>query len=398
MPVGADLGHEDELARSDARARLLMVATVGITLSAFLLPFARHYRAQGWRVEAAAGDIDEASVLSDEFDACHQLPLSRSLCDIGAFLRAPAAIRRLVAAGRYDIVHVHTPLAAFLVRFALRHRAASARPRVVYTAHGFHFHRHGRALSNFIFHAAERLAASWCDVIVTINGEDHERARASRFSADIVYMPGIGVDTALWHPACVNIAAIQAVRSALGLADDAVLFLMVAEFNAGKRHRDVLAALAQPGLERVHVAFAGDGPLRVSLAEQAARAGLAARTHFLGFRRDVPTLMAASRAVLLPSEREGLPRCLLEALSMGVPVVATNIRGAQELVRDECGYLHEIGDVAALASALRELTADAASAAAMGARGRVRMVQVFDVNVVIALHDQLYEGLLKGGI
>lgn len=375
--------------------RLLIVTTVAPTLRAFLLPFARHYRALGWRVDAAARDIDAVPALADEFDACHALPLSRNPLDVGTLLRAPAAIRRLVEAGSYDLVHVHTPVAAMLVRFALRGRPAHARPRVVYTAHGFHFHRHGKALTNAVFRAAERLAAPWCDALVTINREDFDAARAAGFATRVEYMPGIGVDTAQWNPEQVDAAAVTAVRKSLGLTEADVLFLMVAEFNPGKRHRDVLAALQQPGLDNVHVAFAGDGPLRTVLEVEAMTAGLGGRTHFLGFRRDIPVLMRASRAVLLPSQREGLPRSLLEALSMGLPIVGADIRGIRELVDGDCGRLHSVGDAAGLAGALRELAADPAAAAAMGVRGRERMVRDYDEKVVIRLHDTLYADLLK---
>lgn len=376
-------------------SRLLIVTTVAPTLRAFLLPFARHYRALGWQVDAAARDIDAIPALREEFDACHALPLSRNPLDLGTLLRAPAAIRRLVAQGRYDLVHVHTPVAAMLVRFALRGRGPGARPRVVYTAHGFHFHRHGQALTNAVFRSAERLAAPWCDALVTINREDYDAARAAGFATRVEYMPGIGVDTAQWDPATVEAAAVAAVRASLHLAETDVLFLMVAEFNPGKRHRDVLEALRQPGLEHVHVAFAGDGPLRPTLEVEAMTAGIGGRTHFLGFRRDIPVLMRAARAVLLPSQREGLPRSLLEALSMAVPIIGADIRGIRELAEGGCGRLHAVGDVAGLAAALRELAAAPDEAAAMGARGRERMVRDYDEKAVIRLHDQLYADLLK---
>lgn len=370
---------------------LLIVATVAPTLRAFLLPFARHYRALGWRVEAAARDIDDIPTLREAFDACHPLPLSRNPLDVEALMRAPAAIRALVSAGNYDIVHVHTPLAAFLVRFALR---GCKRPRIVYTVHGFHFHRHGSALGNWLFRSAERLAAPWCDALVTINREDFEAAREAGFATRIEYMPGIGVDTASWDPARVDPAQVAAVRAELGLSDEAVLFLMVAEFNPGKRHRDVLAALGMSGLEGVHVAFAGDGPLRPALAAEAEAAGLGGRTHFLGFRRDIAVLMRASRAVLLPSQREGLPRSLLESLSMAVPIVGADIRGIQELAAGGCGRLHRVGDAAGLAACLLELASDGELAAEMGARGRERLRVAYDERAILGLHDELYARLL----
>ncbi|MDF2446265.1 MAG: glycosyltransferase [Moraxellaceae bacterium] len=371
--------------------RLLIVSTVPATLRAFLLPFARHYRALGWQVDAAARDIDSLPELKQEFDACHALPLSRNPRDIGTLLRAPAAIRALVARGNYDIVHVHTPVAAFLVRFALR--TLSPRPRVVYTAHGFHFHRNGRPLANSVFRFAERLAAPWCDALVTINREDFDGARSAGFDTRVEYMPGIGVDTKRWTPTAVTADAIAAVRRELGLDERDVLFLMVAEFNPGKRHRDVLAAMQLLGHGDIHVAFAGDGPLRQPLQEQAAALGLADRLHFLGFRRDIPVLARASRAVLLPSEREGLPRSLLEALSLGVPIIGADTRGISELT-EGCGRKHAVGDAAGLAAAMQELAQDEREAEALGERGRARMVADYDEQVVIGLHDKLYSDLL----
>lgn len=377
--------------------RLLIVTTVAPTLRAFLLPFARHYHARGWHVEAAACDITSVPALLQEFDACHSLPLSRNPLDVRALLRAPSAIRRLVLTGHYDIVHVHTPVAAFLVRFALRSIPVQQRPRIVYTAHGFHFHRNGRVFTNFLFRCAERLAAPWCDVLVTINREDYEAATAACFPTRLVYMPGIGVDTGYWAPERIPAEVVAAVRQELGLNDEAVLFLMVAEFNPGKRHRDVLAALQHLPDPRIHIAFAGDGRLRETLQQQADEAGLAGRVHFLGFRRDIPVLMCAARAVLLPSEREGLPRSLLEALSLSVPIIGADTRGIAELADEGCGFLHAVGDAKALAQVLRRLSEDANEAAAMGARGRVRMVKDYDEKAVIRLHDALYAELLEEG-
>ncbi len=173
---------------------LLMVTTIPATLRAFLLPFADHFRALGWRVEAAAAGIEDVPALREHFDACHALPLSRNPLS-GDLLRAPAAIRRLVAAGAYDIVHVHTPIAAFLVRFALRGRPV----KVVYTAHGFHFHPHGQAAKNAVFRGLEAMAAHWCDAIITINRTDYEAA--CRFGGPrVLYVPGIGIDLEAWAP------------------------------------------------------------------------------------------------------------------------------------------------------------------------------------------------------
>ena len=81
-------------------------------------------------------------------------------------IRPPREIRELVQRNDYDVVHVHSPVAAFVVRFALRRLS---RPRVVYTAHGFHFHRTAGRLRNAAFQSLERLAARWTDELIVIN-------------------------------------------------------------------------------------------------------------------------------------------------------------------------------------------------------------------------------------
>jgi glycosyltransferase involved in cell wall biosynthesis len=372
--------------------KMLIVTTVAVTLRAFLLPFARHYRAAGWRVEAAAADIAELPELQAEFSACHTLPLSRNPLDLLTLVRAPRAIRRLVSLGGYDIVHVHTPVAAFLVRFALRHRRL--RPQVIYTAHGFHFHEGGSPMRNAVFRTLEKLAAPWCDALVTINREDFDAARTGGFRTRVEYMPGIGVDTAQWDAGKVTDDAIAKVRQELALPEAAVLFLMVAEFIPRKRHADVIQALAQLADGHIHLAFAGAGPQLEAVRSLARQAGVGERVHFLGFRRDISVLMRASRAVILPSTHEGLPRSLLEAMSLWVPFIGSDIRGVRELAEGGGGLLHAPGDVAALAQAIRRLADDRNAAIDMGRKGLAR-VRAFDEREIIRRHDALYADLLK---
>ena len=370
-------------------AKLLLVTTIPQTIRAFLLPFARHYRSLGWRVDAAAKDIISAN-LQTEFDTCHDLPLTRNPKDIKALVQSPSAIRQLVLAGNYDLVHVHTPIAAFLVRFALKD--VTAKPKIVYTAHGFHFHAHGQSLSNMLFKQLEKMAAPWSDALITINHEDFQAAKQAQFATRIEYMAGIGIDTQQWQADKINAAQQDDIRQSLALTAQDVLFLMVAEFNAGKRHQDALQALSQTP-SNVHLAFAGVGGLQPQIIELATQLGLSHRVHFLGFRRDIAVLMTVSRAVLLPSEREGLPRSLLEAMSLGVPIIGTDIRGIAELAADNCGLLHKVGDVEGLAQAMNLLTTQPKLAQDMGQAARQKVL-AYDIQKIIYHHDKLYAELL----
>src|SRR4051794_29163723 len=118
-----------------------MVATVPMTLRGFLLPFAEHFRARGCRVDGLARGITGDADCVRGFDRVWDVDWSRNPLRLGQLFRTPAAIRELVVREGYDLVHVHTPIAAFLTRFALRGLRRQGRPRVIYTAHGFHFHQ-----------------------------------------------------------------------------------------------------------------------------------------------------------------------------------------------------------------------------------------------------------------
>jgi glycosyltransferase involved in cell wall biosynthesis len=375
--------------------RLLIASSVPSTLTAFLLPYAEHYRARGWRVDAVSNGAPDCEACVRAFDQVHHVPWTRSPRDLVNLTLAPRLLRRLVAEHGYHLVHVHDPIAAFVTRFGLRRARQRLGVQVVYTAHGFHFHRGAPALANLVFRSAERLASTWTDHLIVINREDLQAARSFPLGrrGGVTYMPGIGIDTAAYAPERVSDEAVARVRAELGLASGQPLLLMVAELNPGKRHRDAIEALARAGREDVVLAFAGEGPLAEDLAALAARLGIARQVRILGFRDDVPALLRASFALILPSEREGLPRCIMEAASLERPTIATRIRGVVELVDGSSGVLCEVGDIDALSRAIRELADEPERAAAMGAAARER-VREFDLTRVLELHDTLYARLL----
>ena len=376
------------------RPRLLIAANLPM-LEAFLLPYARHYRARGWRVDAVANGVTRSEPSLAAFDRVHDIAWTRSPKDFGQLLRSARALRRLLRRERYDIVHVHNPIPAFVTRWALRDVRRQTRTSVIYTAHGFHFYQGGRTLSNLAFGALERLASRWTDELVVINREDLAVARGfQRPGMDhVVYMPGIGVDTERYAPDSVPDEVAADLRKELGLAPDTVVLLMVAELNAGKRHRDAVEAVARCGRDNIVLLCAGRGPEREAIEAQARELGVASRIRLLGYRNDIATLLRASDGLVLPSEREGLPRSVMEALCLERPVIATRIRGVTELVSNENGILCEVGDLDALGEAMRFLADHPRERAEMGRRGRAAMAD-FDLRTVIHLHDELYERVL----
>jgi len=370
--------------------RVLVVTTMAGTVRAFLLPHIRRLQAQGFEVDVACNARSRSAkeVTEDEHIPLHDLPLQRRPLAPGN-LRALWRLVRLIRRRGYDIVHVHTPVAGLIGRLAAR--LADARVRTIYTAHGFHFHKGQTLLKSLPLVVCEKLAGRWTDYLVVINREDEAAAKRYRLVPQdrLRYVPGVGVDLEAFHPGKIEEDEVVRVRQELGLAAEESLFVIAAEFNPGKRHADALRAFAKLGREDAHLALAGAGRLQQEMAALAVRLGVAERVYFLGFRRDLPALMRASVATVLPSEREGLSRTVLESLALEVPVIGADARGIRDLVGDDAGILVPVGDVAALSRALTWVLQHPEEAKAMGGRGRVKM-QEFALRRVLELLDRLY--------
>jgi glycosyltransferase involved in cell wall biosynthesis len=376
--------------------RLLIVTTIGATLRGFILPFAYHFRDRGWRVDGMAKGVSTCPECLQAFDRVWEVEWSRNPLQLQNLMVAPQQIREVVEQEGYDIVHVHTPVAAFVTRYALNGLRKKGKPKVIYTAHGFHFHRQGKSLKNAIFLALEKLAGQWTDYLVMINREDEEAAKRYRIVPHerIRYMPGIGVDFKYYNPDAITESEVGRVYQELGLAAEAPLFLSVAELIPRKRHRDLLQAFAQLGYPDVHLALAGDGRLLEQMQQFAIELGIQKQIHFLGFRRDIPTLIRAADAVILASEQEGLPRCIMEAFCLETPVIGTRIRGSQDLLEGGCGLLVEVGDVEGLAQAMNWILEHPVEAQLIARKAKER-IAAYELGHIMELHETLYAEALQ---
>ena len=375
---------------------VVLAATVAVHFRAFHRPWVRRLQRAGYRVVGVASDIEACGVCRATFDEVVDVPFSRSIRSVRQVLQAGRRMADLVDRVHPRLVHFHTPNAAFFGRLGLRQVARRGAVKVVYTAHGFHFFKGGDRLRNRIFRMAEQFGAMRTDALLTINAED--AAAAAQFALNpggfSRMIHGVGLDIGRFDPARCAVEAQRAkLRGALGLPDGARILAMIAEFNPGKRHRDLVTALARCRDRTVQVALVGTGPGVERVRALAASLGVAERVHFLGYRNDVPDLLGAVDGVALPSEREGLPTCVMEAMAMAKPVIGANARGTRDLLLPDCGWVHETGDVAGLAAAIDELFAAPAEAEARGQRGRQRILSQYTWAAVEAELCEVYQRL-----
>ena len=382
--------------RHEQSRGVVLAATVSAHFRAFHLPWVRRLQATGYRVVGVAGDIGSCLVCREAFDEVVEIPFSRSIRSLRQFSLAGRQLARLVDRLQPAVVHFHTPNAAFFGRIGLRRVARCGVTKVVYTAHGFHFFMGGGAWRNRTFCAAEALAARYTDALLTINSEDFGAAQRFRLKPGgfVQMIHGVGLTAARFAPARMDVPSLRVwLRDELGLAPDARVLGMVAEFNPGKRHRDLLSALARCRELGVHVALAGTGPLLETIRALARELGVGDRVHLLGYRKDIPEILAAVDGLAMPSEREGLPTCVMEAMCMGRSVIGADARGTRDLLHPDCGWLHATGDINGLAAAIRELFLKPEEARARAARARERILREYTWPAVESELCSVYERL-----
>jgi len=294
---------------------------------------------------------------------------------------------------RPAIVHTHNPKPGLLGQLAAR---LARVPVVVNTLHGFYFHEHMSPRKRRFYILMERIAALCSDVILSQNREDMQTATRERIGTPALFEHlGNGIDLAQFDPARFDAADRQAARAALGIPAGARVVGFVGRLTVSKGFADFLAAAGMLGAD-VHFIIVGGADtdkadaIQPDLAQQD-------RCHFLGWQPNaaLPPLYACMDVLALPSLYEGMPRVLMEAAAMGLPSVATNVKGCREVVIDgQNGFLVPLGDVPALADAIRQILDDPTTAQKMGAAGRQMALAQFDEQRVFQKVRQTYERLL----
>ncbi|TLS49398.1 glycosyltransferase family 4 protein [Paenibacillus antri] len=331
--------------------KVLFCATVDYHFQKFHIPFLRWFKEQGWEVHVAAKGKLSLPFVDEKFD----MPFERSPFRASNF-QAYRELRELINNGGYRIIHCHTPVGGGLTRLAAR-EARRQGTHVLYTAHGFHFFKGAPWLNWAMYYPAERWLAKYTDCLITINEEDYRRAIERRFSAGrILRVHGVGVDIDLYRP--VTKAQKTAFKERNGFLPEHILMFYAAEFNANKNQRLLIEAfaLAKHEMPNAQLLLAGEGRLRASCEELAARLGVLDRVRFLGYRDDIADLLPMCDVALASSLREGLPVNIVEAMACGLPVLASRNRGHSELVADGVnGYIVSSKDAREMAAKMASL-------------------------------------------
>lgn len=332
------------------KKRALVLASVASMIDQFNMPNIHLMKEMGYEVDVATNFL-KGSTCSDEKIAalkqtlkemnvrCFQIDFSRNVLKIGENLKAYKQTKKIINENNYALIHSHSPIGGFLSRIAARNTRDNG-TKVIYTAHGFHFYKGAPLMNWLIFYPIERICSRWTDVLVTITNEDYQLAQKKMYAKEVVYVPGVGINTALFAPKEGDVEINACKRNELGISKGDTVMLSVGELNKNKNHEIVLRTMAQLDRADLHYVIAGIGDYKEHLEQLAKELGINSQLHLLGFRTDVKELFKMADIFAHPSFREGLSVAVMEAMANGLPVICTDIRGNTDLIEDnKGGYL-----------------------------------------------------------
>ena len=307
--------------------KILLVATVQSHIAQFHQPLIDYLTEQGYIVDIAAKDnLDtKPNLRLSTSGNIYNIPFERSpfsLKNITAYRK----LKNLIREGSYEVVHCNTPVGGILTRMAARAMRKRGEIIVVYEAHGFHFFKGGSKKNWLLWYPIEKWFSRYTDVLITINQMDYTLAKEKFKAKKVEHIPGVGLDLSRFEGAKKE----TDIKKEFALSDDSMIVFSVGELNKNKNHKVIIHALALLKDPKIHYFLAGNGPLKEDLQLLAEKLGLADNVHFLGYRRDIPSLLKNADVYAFPSLREGLGMASIEAMATGLPIVTSNRHGIND--------------------------------------------------------------------
>ena len=387
MPSSSEkirVGHVITRFHGAGGAKNTIMTCAGLDKSRYEVDLIVGASADQWRAEGAGVNWVQIPELVRQVNPAKDISAARKL-------------RQLFEERGYHIVHTHLAKAGILGRWAA-HKARI--PLVIHGLHGATFNPTQSRLENEVYLRLEKKAMDWTDKVISV-GED----LMQRYLDAGVGTPGdyviihSGMDLSAFRRAAEMTPQQRLVkRRELGVPEDAFVAGYIAALEWRKGHH-YLITMMQGLVSRypqLHLVFAGEGFSAERLKTMVDDMGLADHIHFLGYRNDVPEIMAAINVKLFASEREGLPQVLVQADTVGVPVLAFEAEGVREMVREGVnGYIFPHGDIEAMSRALERFIANPDLAREMGQKGRALVDDRWDIATMQRKTQDLYEQLLK---
>ncbi len=379
-----------------SRPRLVHLTTTDMSLSLLLGPQLRAFAEAGYEVVGVSAPGPHVAELRSW--GIHHVALRHATRSM-ALQRDARALAELVRVFRElepHIVHTHNPKPGVYGRIAARFAGV---PIIVNTVHGLYALPEDPIGKRAVVYSLERIAATCSHAELLQNVEDLPVLRRLGVPAAKLTVLGNGIDLERFRPDRIDAERVGILRKEMGAEPGDFVVGLVGRLVHEKGYREVFEAARRVGARLPHVKFAIVGPSDPAKSDAVTDAEIAAaeaigNISFLGMRDDVDDLYAAMDVYVLASYREGFPRSAMEAAAMGVPIIATNIRGCRQVVDSgTTGMLVPSRNAGALTDAITAIARDDRRRAAMGAAARAKALGEFDQRRVIETTLATYRAL-----
>lgn len=371
---------------SEMHKKVLVVCTTDSMIWCFLIPHIKFLQEKGCEVECACSRtgfyFDE---LVEKYHlVLHEIPFERKPFKWNN-IKAYGKLSKLVHEGGFDLLHCHEPVGGAMGRLAGKLWGK----KVIYFAHGLHYFT-GAPKKHIVYYLFEWFLSFFTDAFITICEEDYERAKKLHAKRNYK-IHGIGADYAYFNISDEERRRLRIKwRDKLGIKSDDMVIISVGELSVRKNHKVIIEAIkASHAKEHIHLIICGEGELFEELKQRVESCQLHERVHFLGFRRDVPDILAAADVMCHPSLWEGLGIACIEALYSGLPIIGSNRQGIRDYVKEaQTGYLFEPTDSVRLAEIIDYLYEHQDFYKKFNARG---FIDVYSLDTVIDELSLIYE-------
>lgn len=301
---------------------------------------------------------------------------------------------RFLKRNRFDIVHTHNSKAGFIGRLSAR---LARVPVIIHTVHGFSFHDQEPLWRRMLFKNLERAASHWCDKMIFISEPLIDWAiREKITSREKTVKIYSGIDINRFKPASDNEK--KSARIGFGIPHNSPVAGIVSKLWDGKGHEMLITAFKEikKDIRNAKLLIVGEGYLEAGLRSYVNETGLSDSVIFTGFKSDVREVMTCFDISVLPSFFEGMGRVLIEAMAMKIPVVASNVGGIPDIVKNNRnGLLVEPGNIFELSNAIKKLLTNKSMLLSMGENGHRAVKREFTAESMNEKILEVYKSCMK---
>ncbi len=381
------------------KIKILQITAIATTVKHLLLPLIERLKNEGHKVQTVCSDGQYVTELREEGYSITTININRKIA-IFSNLKSLFSIYTFIKKKRFDIVHVHTPVASLLGRIAAK---LAGVPVVIYTAHGFYFHENMAGWKRHIVVWLEKIIGRlFTDMLLTQSAEDKQTAIKKKIiTKNRIEWIGNGVDINRFVAA----EGDNNLKNSLGMSNRDRVIGFTGRIVREKGIEELILAFirVKQAIPDVKLMIIGDTlksdrdrRIKQNIKQLIDINKLGDKIIFTGFREEINRFYNIMDVFVLPSWREGMPRSILEAMASAKPVVATNIRGCREEVIDGVtGRLVPVKNEKILAKAIKEILLNKESADRMGGAGRRSVEEKFDENMVLERQLRIYRQLIN---